>query len=415
MFSKAVKARTAEGARYWSVSAALFLCLFAAQAGLIAVSPVLAQLAADLGVSTAAAGQLRTISGLAAGVTALSTARIGRRLGLRRLLLAGAALLALGSFASAAAPSFAALAAAQVLIGVAVAVLVTAGTTAAAEWSPQEHRARVLSWALIGQAAAWIVGMPLVGALGEASWRYAWLALPLVASLLAGIAVARRPNSRRDPPSTNGVRTTLADRRVLRWAIGELLAGSGWLGTVVFAGALFTESYGISLTLVGAVLAAAGGAYVAGNLAFRRVVGRESQRLLARLPLVLALAVLLLAAVRPALPVSVILFSASAFFAGGRTLLSSAVGLETVPERRLVLMSIRGAALQFGYLVGSGTGAIGLALLGYAGLGLVLAVLFVAAAVALTPSPSVGSAARAALAVAGGAAARLRTQPSPCS
>jgi predicted MFS family arabinose efflux permease len=415
MFSKAIEARTAEGARHSSVTAALFLSLFAAQAGLIALSPVLAQLASDLGVSTAAAGQLRTISGLAAGVTALSAARMGRRFGLRRLLLAGAAMLALGSLASAGAPSFAALAAAQVLIGVAVAVLVTAGTTAAAEWAPREHRARVLSWALIGQAAAWIVGMPLIGALGEASWRYAWLALPLAASLLAGVAVARRPDSRQGLPSANSVRTTLADHEVRRWAIGELLASSGWVGTLVFAGALFTESYGISLTLVGVILAGAGAAYVAGNLAFRRLVARESQRLLAQLPLALALAVLLFAAVRLALPVSAILLSASAFLAGGRTLLSSAVGLKSAPERRLALMGLRGAAIQFGYLVGSGAGGIGLALLDYAGLGLVLAVLFVAAAVALMPSPSTRFAARGARPLAGRATARLRTEPSPCS
>ena len=52
------------------VSAILFLCLFAGQAGLIALSPVLVEVASYLGVSTAAAGQLRTISGLAAGLTA---------------------------------------------------------------------------------------------------------------------------------------------------------------------------------------------------------------------------------------------------------------------------------------------------------------------------------------------------------
>jgi hypothetical protein len=44
-----------------SVSAVLFLCLFAAQLGLIALSPVLVEVAGDFGVSTAAAGQLRTV------------------------------------------------------------------------------------------------------------------------------------------------------------------------------------------------------------------------------------------------------------------------------------------------------------------------------------------------------------------
>ena len=407
MFSKEAKARTAEESRHRSVSAVLFLCLFAAQAGLIALTPVLPSVAADLGVSTAAAGQLRTVSGLVAGLTALIVVAVGRRLGLRGLLLTGTVLLALGSLVSTAAPSFAALAAAQVPIGVAVAILVTTGTTAAMEWSPRGHRARVLSWALIGQGAAWIAGMPLVAALGEASWRYASLALPVAASLLAALAVARTPSSPRDSSPTSGLRTALADRRVSGWAVGELLATSGWLGTLVFAGALFTESYGTSPTRTGVVLAGAGLAYVAGNLAFRRFVGTGPQHLVAGLPVALALAVLLFGVWRPGLPVSAILLAAAAFLAGGRTLLSSAVGLQTVPERRLALMSIRGAATQFGYLIGSSIAGIGLAASGYAGLGVAGAVLFLAAAVALAPSRS--------KAFRGRPAARFRPEPSPCS
>src|SRR5262249_28181404 len=142
---QAVGARRGHG----QVSAILFLCLFASQAGLIALSPVLAQVASDLDVSTATARQLRTASGLAAGTTALALAKLARRLSLRTLLVGGAGLLALGSLASAAAPSFAALALAQLPVGAAVAVLVTGATAAAAEWALPEHRTRVLSWALI--------------------------------------------------------------------------------------------------------------------------------------------------------------------------------------------------------------------------------------------------------------------------
>ena len=80
------------------VARSLFLALFAAQAAAIVVSPVLGRVAADLDVSTATAGQLRTVSGLAAA----------------------------GSLASAAAPTFAALAVAQIAIGVGIAALVSA-------------------------------------------------------------------------------------------------------------------------------------------------------------------------------------------------------------------------------------------------------------------------------------------------
>jgi len=88
---------------YRTVSAILFLCLFAGQAGAIALSPVLAQVARDLDVSTAEAGQLRTVAGLVAGLTALGIGRFAARVTLKRQLLAGSLLLALGSLASAAA------------------------------------------------------------------------------------------------------------------------------------------------------------------------------------------------------------------------------------------------------------------------------------------------------------------------
>ena len=145
---------------------------------------------------------MRTITGLAAGITALTLGAVAGRVGLGRQLLAASALLAIGSIASAAAPTFALLALAQLPVGVAVAVLTTAGTLAAAEWVAPELRTRTLSWALLGQPAAWIVGMPLVGVLGERSWRYGWLALPLAAAVAAAILVASRagqPPANRDP------------------------------------------------------------------------------------------------------------------------------------------------------------------------------------------------------------------------
>ena len=127
---------------YRAVSIALFLCLFASQSALIAMSPVLTEAAGDLHVSTAAAGQLRTITGLAAGITALMLGAVAGRVGLGRQLLVASLVLALASIASAAAPTFALLALAQVPVGIALAVLTTAGTLAAAEWVTPELRTR---------------------------------------------------------------------------------------------------------------------------------------------------------------------------------------------------------------------------------------------------------------------------------
>src|ERR1700754_2723375 len=91
----------------------LFVAQFAASAAFLAPVPVLSDVARDLGVSVAMAGQLRTLSGLAAAVAALAAGSVSRRIGVRGLLLAGLAMIALGAAVSAGAPSFVVLAAAQ--------------------------------------------------------------------------------------------------------------------------------------------------------------------------------------------------------------------------------------------------------------------------------------------------------------
>jgi predicted MFS family arabinose efflux permease len=376
---EAARTLPAWGRAQAAVGVALFLCLFAAQSGLIVLTPVLSKVADDLDVSTAAAGQLRTVSGLAAGLAAVALSTVGRNVSLRRVLTAGAAGLALASIASAVAPSFGVLALAQALLGVSVSALLVGGTVAAAEWVPVQHRTRVLAWALVGPPAAWIVGMPLIGAIGEIDWRWTWLVLPLGAALVAGVAVARQTETPRTAASES-LTSALREPSTARWVLGELLANSAWIGALVFSGALFTETYGTTALVTGVVLAAGAAAYVAGNVYFRRVVECQAHALLVRLSLVLALGVALLGIVRPALPVSAAIFAATAFVAGGRTLIGSAVGLESAPERRLAVMGARAAAAQLGYFLGSAAAGGALATGGYPGFGLALGFLFLVSA-----------------------------------
>ncbi|HEY7456261.1 MAG TPA: MFS transporter [Solirubrobacterales bacterium] len=360
---------------------ALFLCLFAVQAAVIALSPVLAEVAAEFDVSTATAGQLRSVSGLIAGFTAVAMGRLSGRVGLRELLLAGLAVLGAGSLLSAAAPEFAVLALAQVAVGAGIAMVLSGGLAAAAEWSLPEQRARVLSWALLGQPFAWIVGMPAIGLLGESSWRWGWLAVPFLACALAFAAVARRPTERSREPAVGSWRLLTGNPRVAGWALGELFAWSAWAGTLVFAGALFVESYGVSTATAGFLLGLAAVAYLPGNLLARRHVERSARLLAAAMPPLAALIVAVFGAWRPAVGLSAAALALLAFVAAARTIAGSALGLEVCSQRRVFAMRIRTAATQFGYLLGSALGGIALAAGGYGALGAVFAVMFLLAAV----------------------------------
>src|SRR3954470_4327074 len=220
-------------------AAVLFLCLFTAQAGFLALGPILPAIAHDFGLSSAVVGQLRVASGVAGGLTALALALNPPRHGPRALLAIGSGLLLASSIASATAPGIAMLAVAQLTTGVATALLLSAGIAAVAEWAPPERRARVLAWAIVGQPAAWVVGMPALGIVAEHGWRWAFVAVPAVAALASLLALATRgsdppaPASASPPPS---LRVLVRDRRVAGWAWGELLAFSGWSGILLFAG-----------------------------------------------------------------------------------------------------------------------------------------------------------------------------------
>lgn len=362
-------------------AAVLFVSMFAGQAAFLVLAPILPEMSREFGISTAAAGQLRLVSGIAGGLTALALAPLARRLDLRDLLASGLGLLAAGSLGSAVAPSFTMIAAAQLAIGSGLGIVVSAAIAAAAEWAPPEQRGRVLSWALVGQPAAWVVGMPVVGAVAGIDWRLAWLSVPLVASVVGLAAVRRRPP---EAPATGldvSWRRVWGRPAVASWAVGELFAFAAWGGTLVFSGSLFLESYDTSAATVGLLLAAGALAYFPGNFLARRWVERSARPLLVGLGLALAAGAAAFGAVRPGLAFSGVLFGGLVFLAGARTLAGSTIGLHVAPNDKMAVTSVRAAATQLGYLLGAAVGGTALAGGGYAALGAAQAALFVAAAV----------------------------------
>jgi DHA1 family inner membrane transport protein len=372
-----------------ATAATLALCLAASQAALLILTPILAAVADDFGVTTATAGQLRTISGLSAGVTAALSGLAAARVGLRELLLAGLGLLMLGSLVSAVAPDFPVLAAAQVPIGVGVGLSYSAAVAAVAEWSRPEDRSRVLSFALLGPPLAWVVGMPLGGAAGEASWRLSWIVVPLALGVAGAAALVRRKST---PPAAvrADLRAVLREPGVVRWSLGELLAYSAWLGVLLFVGAFFVETHGLSIAETGLVLGVAAAMYVPGNLIFRRWVDEHGRRLLIVLGLACAVVTLTLDAVRPNVWVSIALFGLLSFLAGGRTLAGGSRALDLAPELRLGVTGLRTAALQFGSFVGAAVGGAALAAGGFTAAGIAFATLFAAATIPHVWSTTVG-------------------------
>jgi MFS transporter, DHA1 family, inner membrane transport protein len=366
-------------------SLVLFACLFASQSGLLVLSPILVDVAREFDVSSATAGQLRSISGAMGGVTALLLATAARRPGLRELLSFGAALLALASALSAAAPSFVVLAAAQAVLGVGTGLLVAVGIAAAGEWPAAAHRPQVLAWAIAGMPAAWIAGMPVVGAVADSGWRAAWIAVPTAAGLIALALVRLRPP---DAPSRRSGDAVAAWRRpdVARFAAGELLANAAWASVLTYSGALLLESYAISPAVVALGLGLMATAMLPGTFTARRRTADATLRLLAGLTAFQGAAVVALGALRVGVAVTLALLAVMAFVNGRRSMFASALGMDTAPEDRVAVMSMRAAANQLGYLLGAAAGGLALALGGFLALALALAGMFLTAALIHFPA-----------------------------
>jgi MFS transporter, DHA1 family, inner membrane transport protein len=353
-------------------SARLFGCLFAAQSSLLVLTPILSEVATDFGVSPAMAGQLRAMSGVVAALVAVGLVLSRRRWELRGLLELGLGLLTVSVSASILAPSFAALAAAQVVLGAGVSLVLAGGLAAAGRWAPEGDRTTLLSWAMVGAPSAWIAGMPVIGLLGGHSWRLAWL-VPLVATVLTLHAVSRRERGTPEPAPTS-VRSILRGPGATRWAVGELLAYGGWSGVLVYVGTLLTDAHGASTESTGIALGGGAIAYVAATFLARRWVQRAARSMVLAAGSAMVVAALVLGAVRPSFGFSVLMWAVIAFLAGVRMMAGSAAGLDLAGVGPLQAMSVRAASMQAGYLAGAVLGGLGLALGGWTIVGVALAV-----------------------------------------
>jgi predicted MFS family arabinose efflux permease len=363
----------------------LFTALFAAQAAILVLSPILPQVAQEFGVSTSAAAQLRSVSGVTAGIIALILAVTGSRFRLTWLLNGGLAVLALASLASAWAPSFAVLVGTHVAIGLGLAGVLSGGMAASETWAAAGESRRVLSRALIGQPVAWVVGQPLVGLVAEQSWRWAWVVVPFLAAVAGLLAMAAR-----DPGISDGGQECdplglWSQPRVKRWLTSELLAFTAWGGALVYAGAVFIEEYGISVGATGIILGVGAVFYLPGNSLGRRLLERGSRLLLVGFSLAAGSMVLVYNTGAAPIQWAVAGFALAVFFAGGRTIGGAALGLLISNGRRLAAMSVRTAAAQFGYLLGAAIGGLLLDRWGFAGMAWGFGVLFAAAGVIHLP------------------------------
>ncbi|MFD0905246.1 MFS transporter [Actinomadura sediminis] len=364
----------------WGV-AALGFGVFAAGTGEFVLPGLLAPIGATLDVPVTAAGQIVTVFAVSAAVAAPVLGTLTGGWPRRRVLAAGALLCALGGAATAVAPSFPAVLAAQVVAAAGLGLFVPAASVTAAAIVPPERRGRAIGATVTGFTAATALGAPFGTALGGTlGWRAAmWFVTALTVLGLAGV-LALLPRDARTPaaPALRERLRPLGDRRVLALLATTVLAFTAIYLPYTYISAIFEPATGGSGTRLAVLLSTLGLAGLAGNLAAGALADRFGGRT------IVAGALALLAAVLCAVPAIRGTFAAAVVTVAAYGLVAFAV---TTPQQHRiitldpaaapVLVPLNQAAL---YLAISLSGAVGAAGVAWAGADRVA---LVAAAVAL--------------------------------
>ncbi|MER7081185.1 MFS transporter, partial [Saccharopolyspora kobensis] len=152
--------------------AVLALGTFAVGTDAFVVAGVLPEIAADLDVGIAQAGQLVTVFAIAYAVLSPVLATLTGAWPRRAVLLTALAVFVLGNIATALAPSYATVLATRVLAAAGASMFTPIAGAAAASLAPEGQRARAISLVVLGLTVSTALGVPLGTLLGSVtSWR----------------------------------------------------------------------------------------------------------------------------------------------------------------------------------------------------------------------------------------------------
>jgi predicted MFS family arabinose efflux permease len=355
----------------------LVLSTIAAQASIVVLVPIVVEVGRDLDASVSAVGQARAVLAVTAVLAALFIGPLIDKLGVRPLLTWGSALGLLGAAAAAAAPSVALFLLAHVVTGAGVACLLSAGFAGVGAWFPEGQMARPMGFVVGAQSISWILGNPIIGVLTDAvSWRAAYLvpaSICIAALLAARLSPVERDASEVPAGEREGLRAVFRDRSARRWTLAELVAYSAWTAELTYIGAFYIETYDVSETTVGFLLAVGSIAFAISTLNTASLTERFERRgVIWRAALAMGVMLAVIMNVTPTVVFTLCMFFVMALMAGIRSTASSALGLDQLPAQPGSMMAARTASAQLGYMFGAVIGGLVLAVSGFGALGFVL-------------------------------------------
>ncbi|MFI8367842.1 MFS transporter [Streptomyces sp. NPDC085466] len=337
----------------------LALATFAVGTDGYVIAGLLPSIAADLGVSTPAAGQLVTVFALTLALSAPVTGALTGGLDRRSALLVALGVFVVGNAVTALGTTYGVVMAARVVTAVGASAITAAASSTAAALQPPERRGRALAFVLGGLTLATALGMPLGTLVGGADWHLALWAVAGIGLLAAlGIAVAL--------PKVELPATSLADRmrplgqgRVLGLLAVTTLALLGTYTLYTYITPTLGEATGGSESLTTLVLLVLGFGTLAGNIAAGRLVDRHSPaRVLTGTLAVAAVALALTPLAVRGLPSTLVWGAVWGVTVGIVVVPQQHRLIALAPASAPVLLGLNSSALYVGIALGGGLGGL---------------------------------------------------------
>jgi predicted MFS family arabinose efflux permease len=265
-----------------------------ANVGPLGIPAIASLIRADLGLTLAQAGSFLSAYYIGPSLMSLPAGTLADRWGVKRMLVLGQVVIAVGLLAASAAGSFPALVALMIAAGFGYGMLNPTSTKAVMGWAPPARRATLVGLKQVGLPFGGMLGAALLPALAVVlGWRVAVVvsAALIAAGALATLAFYHEPPDAALPRAAPGARGALASVLTSRdlWLLSlatSIFAAmqTVWMSFLV----LYLESAaGLSLLAASRCLALA----QLGGMTGRVLFGMLSDRLFGgrrRLPLVLA-------------------------------------------------------------------------------------------------------------------------------
>ncbi|MGN6760542.1 MAG: MFS transporter [Leifsonia sp.] len=360
----------------------LALSLFVVGTNAFVIAGLLPRVAAGIGATATEVSWSITSYSLVVAVAAPVVSILLTRVPRATLMAAGLAVFAIGTAASALAPTLGLFIAGRTFSGLGGAALVPTATAAAASLARPGKRGQALAIVGAGFTLATAVGSPLGTVLGGvAGWRFAlWCIVALAAVLVVAIPIVVRGVP--IPPTVSMRRrlAPLADLRIVAPLGTTLLMIAGFNIVYIFSAAVTHASTGGSGNLLAVLLLAYGAAGVAGNSLAGPLTDRFGSRMVAVTGLIgqaVTLAVLSVAEVSFVATLVVFAFWGITAFAVVIPVQHRLVQVD--PESAAIALSWYSTAMYVGIAIAPPIGALALGAGGAAAVPLAGAVVTVAA------------------------------------